>query len=524
MIEISDNPREMGVEHDEWRPNQLAMLRKVLESEQEFVFGELATGSGKSAVATALGHNEKVLVCVHTLALLTQYEERYGFDVIRGKPEYKCVFEPKVRKWGAFGEPPTAADCTYQPMTKCSVFKQCPYQLAKLKAFASQRAACTYRYAALSSMAQTRSGYLIFDEAHDSVEELISFNKFEYAYKYISSYNLPPFPILEYGEQNVGDILNDETIEIIVEWVNRCANKMVSKTRSDTRRGSKTKRLYDGLLRMATQIRKGEWYLKIEDKWFWIQALRADIIAKRIFGNKKRKLFMSATIGNPQPLAEALGIEEYESFTFPHPIPIKNRPIDRLEVPRMTHKNLSRNKAIYKFQVDRAWEWIEMFDPAWRGVVLTTSYKKIMEFYGHMKRHTGSRRLIVQEKGMKVGDVVEKFITDVRDGDIMIGTVQGMGTGIDLYGNLARWAIIGGVPHVNPRDHYMKVRRQMMGGQKYQHWITYNAVTQAAGRISRGTVNGNGEYITNYVAIADDSAMTKTALKYYPEWFKEAIA
>ena len=46
MIEISDNPRDMGVEHDDWRPNQKEMLEKFAASDNEYVFSELATGSG----------------------------------------------------------------------------------------------------------------------------------------------------------------------------------------------------------------------------------------------------------------------------------------------------------------------------------------------------------------------------------------------------------------------------------------------------------------------------------------------
>jgi len=384
MISVSDNPREMGVEHDEWRPNQLAMLKKVVNSNAEYVFGELGTGSGKSAVATALGTNDNVIVCVHTLALLTQYEQRYGFDVVRGKQEYPCVFKPKVRSWTAFNQDsPTASDCSYQPMAKCSVAHFCPYILAKQKAFGSRRMACTYKYAALSTNVQDRKGWLVFDEAHDSVEELIGFNEFKYAHKYIRAYRLPPFPITEYGEKNVGDVITDEDKDIIRAWVVACTDKLFTASRADTRKGSKTKRLYDGLFRLLDQLNEGEWYLKIEDKYFWIQALQADVVAHRIFGNKDRKLFMSATIGDPEPLADALGIEDYDSFTFPHPIPIHNRPVDKLEVPRMIHNNLKENNALYKLQVDKTWEWISLFDPKWRGVVLTTSYRKIMEFYTH---------------------------------------------------------------------------------------------------------------------------------------------
>jgi Rad3-related DNA helicase len=230
---------------------------------------------------------------------------------------------------------------------------------------------------------------------------------------------------------------------------------------------------------------------------------------------------MSATIGNPAPLAHMLGIDDYKFSTFEHPVPAQYRPVFDLKFPRMSKRVLHENPKFYEIQSKGIQKWIQQFPPNWRGVILTSSYykiKKIMEFMPE-----NERRFIVQGQGQRVNDITTKFITDVRPGDIMVGTIQGMGSGLNLKGDLARWLVIASVANINPTDEYMKVRRHKFGGRTYEDWITYNAIVQAAGRISRGTRDENGEYITNYVALADGKATVNRAMAMYSDWFKEAI-
>ena len=46
---------------------------------------------------------------------------------------------------------------------------------------------------------------------------------------------------------------------------------------------------------------------------------------------------------------------------------------------------------------------------------------------------------------------------------------------------------------------------------------------QAAGRCSRGEKDEFDDWLPNYVALADGSATTKTAMKYYGDWFKKSF-
>ncbi len=527
IVESYPSPREVGVDHDEWRSNQLIALKEIDKMEKkEYLFVEAPTGTGKSALPTAMGSKKKqVLVVVHTLALLDQYRENYKFNIIKGRQEYPCVLEKKVEAWKkTYKLEPTAANCHFTPMTECDVAEHCPYIIAKHTALASKRAGCTYRYLGVSMLMKLRKGHIIFDEAHDSAEELIRFSKFEVMDKTLNKYNLPPFPLTTYGFENEGAELTDESIEQIGVWLSTCIRtlKLPKDKIEKAPPGHLTSRTR--FKRMKENLNKN-WFLQIYNDRFLLQSLSANDVAQEIFKHKDKKVLMSATIGNPQPLATSLGIKEYKTLSLPHPTPPKYRSVKKLNVPSLSARNLQQNPALYGIQARAVWEWIQNHPDNFRGVILTTSFKKISELEKVIAplAKSKNRRLIVQERGNKVGLLINQFITDVQEGDIALGTIQGWGTGIDLKNNLARWLIVAGVPHVNPTDAYMKARRKLDGGQTYQKWLVYNAVMQACGRISRGEKDYQGFWLYNYAALADGSAMTKTAIKYYGDWFNDAI-
>lgn len=521
------SPRKLGVPHDEWRPNQYKMYQQVIEIDNAgggYVFGELGTGSGKSAVATALGSQGRVLVNVHTLSLLGQYERQYGFSVVRGRQEYPCNWEFRRKKWfKKNGSYPLCSDCTFDPMSKCPVAETCEYLVAKHRAVNDIRAACTYRYVGVSDAMRKRPGNIVFDEAHDAAEELVRFNTLEITYQNMRRLSLPQFPINWFGPENKGGVLLHKDKGKVLDWIFGAMGRLGKASEQDTPFGSRCRRAYRRFDRMGETFMDGEWFLRIGDRGIELLALDAARIAQSIFRNKRTKLLMSATLGRPDPLAKALGIKDYQFFTYPHPVPPEFRMVKDLQMPRMTKRNLTHNADYPYIQAQTIWRWAKNFPPEWRGVILTTSYKKIKALANNIKPMVKGRRLIVQTFDEKVGDVVERFITDVKPGDIMVGTIQGMGSGLDLYGDLARWIVVAGTPFKNPTDEYEKARRRIFGGMKYERWVTFNAVIQACGRVSRAEKDEKGNWIPNFAAIADGSCMSKWALREYPKWFRDAI-
>lgn len=527
------SPHDYGVPHDSWRPNQYAFYKnisQVIQSGGGFVIAEAGTGSGKSAISTAMGHDDDVLVVCHTLALLSQYEALYNFSVIRGRQEYPCVLPQKVAAWqSTYQLIPTAADCHFSPMHKCQQSNECPYLVAKHRALSARRAACTYRYIGVSQLMKERTGNIVLDEAHDAAEELIRFNEFVCTAQTIKKYSLQQFPIPTYGPAGKGAALTGDGKAKVATWLTNCIAQLQSDSDAvgDDMEETKRLRVHSRFQRMLESLYTTEWFLQVKSREVSLKALDAASVARQVFAHKSTKLLMSATIGDPELLAKALGIHSYKFLSFPHPVPATHRSIKQLDVDRMTARNLKERPRLYKEQADTIWNWIMQMSPSWRGVILTTSYKKIEELYHHFIIPSSivpnKRRVLIQRKGMKVGELVKRYIDSPEPGDIMIGTIQGWGSGLDLRGELARWIVIAGVPHVNPTDEYAKARRQLDGGIAYQYWVTYNAVMQACGRCSRGEKDEYGDWLPNYAALADGSAVTKTAMKYYSSWFLEAM-
>ncbi len=523
------SPRDVGIPHPEWRPNQYSMYIDslgIMKAGGGFLFGEMSTGSGKSGVATALGHHTQVTVLVHTLGLLDQYAEKYGFEIIKGRQEYSCVHPDKILSWSmTSSEPPTALDCHYEKMTECPFASRCSYLIQKHKALRARRMACTYRYAAVSYNVQTRAGVLVLDEAHDAVEELIALNEFAINNKTIRKYSLPEFPIVAAGNNGKGGVLVSDQLETVKQWVRDCISRInsFSEDEMNTPEGSRITRLKNRMARLLISLTEEPYFFSLFGEHPALRALNAKDVAARIFANKSTILLMSATIGDPAPLASELGIEDYIFKSYPHPVPAEFRPVFNLNGPSMTHRKLQERPEGYAKQAVVIANFIKKFNPDYRGAVLTTSFWKIKQLKFFLPQHIQGRRFIIQEPGKHLSTLVNRFMTDTRKGDIVIGTMQGWGSGLDFYGDIARWIVVAGVPHQNPTDAYGKARRAIAGGEKYQMWRTYNAVMQACGRVSRGELNYDGSIMKNYAALADASCMTKKAQRYYSPWFTEAI-
>lgn len=506
-------------------------------------FQELPTGSGKTAIATALGSTERVTALVQNHGLLDQYERAYGFNIIKGRQEYPCVLESKVDTWKrSYNSVPTAADCHFKDPTNCPVSDSCPYLVARNIAIQSNRMACTYKYASLSDAVKSRKGILVMDEAHVAVEEILQLSSFTMDDNARTTYKLPEFPLQEYGINGSGDLLTIQGRIDLMGWVSICLSAIGVTDIFDrmTPSGAKAVRIFEqlnGLFNLL--VSKDELFYKCtsrsadENDWrtfhksnlltMTIRTLNAGNMARQLFENKQTVLLMSATIGNPAALASELEIENYTYNTYPHPIPAQNRPVYRLTMDRMTKANIDANPSLYKIQAQKIGKFIRFLDPSWRGIVLTTSNYKVGLLRRFLNEAIPGRVFnpILQNNG--VSQRVNAFIEDKTPGMVAVDTIQGWGTGIDLRGDIARFAIVAGVPFSNPGDRFDSIRMSTDSGRKYSIWLAHSATQQACGRVVRGEKDENADYLLNVAALADGSCLTPQALSQYSPWFKEAI-
>jgi hypothetical protein len=539
------NPRDLGVPHSKWRPNQQDALQKVyskLENGGGTLFAELPTGSGKSAIPTALGEDQKVLVLVQTHGLLDQYQDIYGFDVVKGRQAYDCVSPQQIATFRLSHKTPTAYDCPLIKMENCSVAAKCPYLIAREKALASKRMACTYAYASMSSQVHKRTGVVVFDECHNSAGELLKNAKVEIFQQELIEKDLPAFPYRSFGKNGEGDMLDNEAKDNVIAWASKCLSSLGEQRSMLDDESDDDSKVGKRILKVVESLLAGEELFLVigqqngtADLWNLIETRNGPSNAvitfkpisvkktvKKITENKELTVLMSATIGNPSFLAVELGLDGYESMTYPHPIPASSRPVYDLGVLGMTWANLQANPSLYKIQANTIARFINKLDPTWRGIVLTTSYARIDKLRKMLSEKLGDRIIIPQDK-TPVNQRISQFISDPRPGIIAVDTIQGWGAGIDLRGDLARFSIIAGVPYESPTDRYSQIRQARPGGKGFAFHKAYISIPQASGRVSRGELEADGTPMLNVSAIADGSALTPMALKSYPKWYKESI-
>jgi Rad3-related DNA helicase len=205
-------------------------------------------------------------------------------------------------------------------------------------------------------------------------------------------------------------------------------------------------------------------------------------------------------------------------ISFDHPIPWEFRPVYDLQVPKMTKRNIDSNPGLFVLQARAIAEFIKAHPESWRGIVLTSSNFKVKTLRGILSSMLNGR-VFEPPRGASLAERVETFCEDPRDSIIAVDTIQGWGSGLDLQGDLARIAVVAGVPFQNPTDPFVKARQQA-GGDAYLRWQSYMSVTQATGRVARGEKDEHGDWLLNVAAVADGSAMTSRARQVYPDWFE----
>lgn len=532
-------PRDFGVPHDEWRERQYAAFRWLQDEYHagtEFAILESGTGCGKTGMVTGLSTEAPLLALVSTLGLGYQYRDRYGYAFVPGRQEHKCVDPEKIEEWKRdFNAVPSALDCHFSQMHECPYSQSCPYLVCKRKAQAADKVVLTYKYASLARWPRERGGILVCDEGHGAAEEVLALAEFRLTGGQCKHYDLAPitdyFPFTV--RETLTPILKSRLTDLLIAAWRATAH--FSAKRADEVKGYRfhlrLKQMIDDQLPLTPHwfIEAGPSAIKYQGRsqsGLILRPLDAKPVAHRLWQKKAMTILMSATIGNPAPLADELGIETFAHRVVPHVIPVDKRPVYKIFRERMTKGNLTKKPGLYLAQAAAISHFINNEIPAdWRGIILTTSYFKIGKLREHLR--IGDRLWNppqnLDKSWLPVTRRIEAFLADPREGIVAVDTLAGWGHGLDLRGDLGRFVVVAGVQHANPADPYDNARKARVGGLKYQRWLAYNGVMQACGRVTRGEVDEAGEYLLNVAALADGGATTKLALGHFSPWFLEAM-
>jgi hypothetical protein len=427
---MNPDPRWYGLPHSELRPVQLDAISKVYELHKSgggVIFIDSPVGTGKSAIASALGAFDTVTVFTSTLELLSQYEEIYGFSAIRGRQWYSCVYPRKLATWKK-PLPPTAYDCHFSPMQSCPAASECPYLHAKWTGLVSRRLVCTYRYGAISQSLQRRGGFLVFDECDVSAKEIVGHAEMLITNEERQQWSFPDFPSVETG------LLENK--DALTSWLWQCNLALPSinpESELQMAMAGEVEKKRKKITGTIEKLEQGDWFANLSDGILTLKPLTANRIIQSAYNNKRTVVLMSATIGNPKSLAVQLGLDSYQYVEYPHPTPAEYRPVYAIPgSPKMTYTPLGIDDPKYLIQGVQLWQWISQnIDPSWRGIVLTSSAAKANKLQQILSSRFDNRTVITG----KSSELIDRFKKDKRKGLIAVGYLQGWSHGVDLFGD-----------------------------------------------------------------------------------------
>ena len=527
-------PKEYGLPHVKWRPHQ----RKAAEwatNMQGVAIVEAPTGSGKTALAAALGHSRPAIALVRTKALQHEnYEVAYNFDALYGRGNYTCSLT------GA--KPGTMADnCAYaeEGMNKCPQYGECAYVQARELAKQSNKAALNYPYwLHVYSKWATHHSMMVCDEAHQLPDIVLDWAGCTVTEYERVRWNLPRFPILKSRGGKSIITKTESTTDQTINWLITVRAELLrlylkfnqeGKTNQEALKNARHIELLGKKVRATIDAMSScpdDWYIqsgpnvltyKGKKTWGFIaRPLTARHHFGRYFLSDKRSLLaMSATIGNPKTFASELGLTDYEFRRIESVWPVESRPIHALDIPRLGRKS---GPTEWGRQADMIAEAINGLDPTWHGMIHVTS-KVAATGLAERLAHRGLQDRVWVPPRVSTDEMMLKWHDqmDRKPGQIAVSWAMWEG----YNGTREKICIAAKTPYPYLGDPYEKAR-QAYDGKFYLQRAAWQ-LEQGLGRTRRGREEDydDGDSVAKYVAIADGG--WKWLRNYMSESVLEAV-
>lgn len=342
---VPDNPRDLGLPYDSWRPEQKDVIQRIVNSGKKYIALLLPTGNGKSVIAAAVMKitNKSGIVLTKTKNLQDQYDIDFDFfKSAKGMSNFQCIIDSK-------GSLVNQAPCQFGFF--CPERHKCPYFVQKFKAETAMSAVTNYDMALMTdeqSGLVTRRGWLVCDEAQfldDKLTEHSSIKLSEEQLKLCSSSPNKDFVHEDwrnwaadmYKEIYPEFIKRNKEADIIMEALNMDKDLIVAaQSIPDEFKLTMTKfKFYTDLLETLGEIRniKDDWIIYFDEtnkserasfRPLWISDQ-----AQRLFDRVERVILMSATLPDKATLSRLFAISEsdIEYIEAPHQFPLYNRPL-----------------------------------------------------------------------------------------------------------------------------------------------------------------------------------------------------
>lgn len=526
-------PRDYGLMHDEFRPYQEETIGWAIYGESGVSILEAPTGSGKTAVARALGSQSKTVALVRTKALQEEnYDMGYGFIPLYGRANYPCVYEK--------AKPGAKADsCAFseEGMDKCPQFARCPYAQQKEAAKRAKMATLNYAYWLHVQSKWPPLDNLVLDEAHELSAITLEWAGCTVTQKDKDEWELPAFPILRSGGS--ASILTKAAPveEKAVNWLNAAKAKVQEaytyfnsmKDDEGARKKARKAELFGKKLRStidALEAAPKDWFIRSgpnarpSDRVSSWGFVARPLTARHHFGlyflgEDRKVILMSATIGSIEAFAQELGIKEYSFRTVPSNWPASTRPVVALDVPRMGQKSTEKDWLQQAEQIAKA---IKDCPSDWNGIVHVTAIEEATRLANRLAKLGLQDRVHVAKKGPTNEMVADwRYRMKKKPGSILISWALWEGyNGVDEKINIA-----AKTPYPYLGDPY-EVERRNYNGSFFLQRAAWQ-LEQGLGRTRRGNpgdYDSDGER-RGLVAIADGGY--KWLRKYFSAAFMESV-
>lgn len=527
------SPCTLGLPHDSWRPHQYETYQ-WLKEQKGVVFCEAVCGSGKTGLATALASDYTVTSLCKTKNLqVVNYGGIYDWSILQGRKNYACA-----QHLGLFADECPEAE---SGMGKCEGAERCPYLIAKRKVQGSRKASLNYSYwlaARWVRQEQYLPQVLVCDEADELPDLVADWAGCTITERDRQNWGLPVFPYLSGVDDPTS---GTDSVSIAVDWLERSREILGRAWRVyEHPSNPKEKQLRDRVEELGQKVRNtldclqansSDWFIRSGptarqfngdyQPAFICRPLTARYHWGRYFNVAQTTVLMSATIGQPEPLARELGIEEFQFRSVPSQWPPEMRPVlCPGDAPALGRK---AEPSAYEKQADIAAKLLKECDPNWFGIVLVTSKAEAQAVAQRLaKRGYEDRVWVIPEKehGQWVGTDRQTELWQQRKrskpGSIMVSYNHWRGyDGLD-----EKILLVCKTPYPRMGQEGSFESAYMRYDGKRYHWRTANLLMQGCGRTRRGREEdygaGNG-----LVAILDSN--WSKVRKNLSDDFKSAI-
>lgn len=551
-----------------FRPNQKeAIVDTVmawLSGEKKDVILQGPTGSGKSAIgllsAAVLSeyHDKKGYIVISDLSLIKQYErdvERFfpEWSVIKGQQNYLCDIN---------GLPFTAGECK---LKGCKTYKEifekfpecasrCQYIQERIRAMRSDVLVCTYAFWLIQqNLVKPKSDgpppfdtrdFTICDEAH----KLVSIVQSYFSPKFSENDEGKFTNVIDCAGGDDADVLieikeireiiyysenNDTIFENLKNYVRKLAvvNDSVDTIMRDLKErmdaGEKLSREDRNLVYncefVEEHYRTFDDYIKIiestgtqnlvknpqGDKTIIFNCIDESYLMGRYFHkNAKRKLYMSATIGDPAAYARDAAIDDYLSIDIPSTFDFTNSPIFYVDTYRLSYKE--KEYALPRI-IELIIATINMYQGR-RGIIQTGSYEFANKLYNSVPE--GIRRRLIRYDDSKQKD--EAILTfKSADDKILVGPT--LVEGLSFDDDLCRFQIIMKVPYPSLADKFVSAKQHIK-----PEWYSNTTAISILQGVGRG-IRSEKDWCVTFIFDGCFTNLARQSYKMFPEEFKKRI-